>query len=1565
MKLKRMLSLLLAAVLAFGLMSPGIHVLAEELDTVETQIPETTVAEEVPEETIEEVPAETAEEVPEETVEEVTADTTVSTEAIEPLGVTYTVTYTDGVDDEEIFADQSYTVEEGSETPAFQGVDPARKGYVFNGWEPEVAETVTENVIYVAQWLECDHVWGDPVFDKETEKWISTCTVCGETKEIEGVAKIGSDGYDTLEEAVTAAVDGDVIELLTDVTLSASVTIAKNVTLQPAEGLSVTIYRGTLQPAMFKLSKATLTLSGSLTLDGAKSDGSLSYGSIVLCENGASLVMNEGVTLQNNQHNNYAYGGAVTLKSGNASFIMNGGTITNCGNTSNSNANSATFAGGGAVRIFAAKNYNAQMVMNGGTISNCFANQGGAVGMSPSTGGKASFTMNGGTITGCVAGTASGVASNRGSVVYMYNSSSNAATDCLFTMNGGTITGNTANQYGCLTSYYSSGKYSGCFQLLGGHIYGNLSGTASQQGAQVTGAAGTMHGMASDGSSPFVIGGNAVIEDAIWNRLASGYIEIQDDFTGSVLLYAGYSAVEGTVAAKSVAADGTSSAAKAGIAGRVVITNPDYGDDGNYQYDNNGNVLRAFVLIVDPDVEDQYILDEYAEYTVTYTDGVEEEDLFDDQIYSVVNGQPTPAFDGTLVRKGYVFDGWDPEVADIVTADVTYVAQWKVCEHVWGEPVFDEESVTLTYTCTVCGETKVVNVVAKIESTGEYYETLQDALDAAKAIMVDAEHETQTVTLINDTTESVSLAWVKPSSVANNFNLTIDLAGHTVTGAGSSVMVFSVSGSGGSAYHMNITIADSSAEKTGTVTGGTGKVNSIGTSTYGGAIHVTGKSGDSLTINGGNFVNNTATTGGAIYGSTVGLKIIVNGGTFTGNSAVGGSGGAISAPTVTVNGGVITGNSATGSAGSTGRGGGICVWTTTAKLEMTGGQIYGNTAERYGDDIVFASTSTSATSSPSMKLLNASTMGLDRICGWFVDGYNGKFTSEANTTERYSEDYIVAFESYANFSGSSARGNAIALKAAQGAVRHVAAVAPTCEEEGNIEYWYCENCGKYYSDEACTQEISKADTVVAATGHDWKSVGKVDATCTTPEYTTYQCQNDPHHIKVEVSGDALGHDYTKVVTAPTCTTGGYTTYTCTRCGESHIADITEPTGHSWDEGTVVKGAECTSDGVMEYTCTVCGETKQENIGATGHTFVATIHEPSCTKCGWTTYTCSVCGYSYDSDHVAALGHNYVPTVVEPTCTNAGYTEYTCSVCGDHYTDNIVQPTGHKYETKEKPATCTEMGKTWEVCSVCGDTKLIDVSDPLGHDWEEDWTIDVPATCVEDGSMSHHCSRCDEKADVTVIPATGHTWSEWEVTKKATCTEDGENTRTCDVCGETETEVIPAAGHEWGEWEITKEATCTEDGEKTRTCSVCGEPETEVIPATGHDWDNGTVVTAATCTEDGLMRYTCQNDSSHTYTEVIPATGHTVSGWKYDDTYHWKVCTVCGEVISGTKSAHVDANDNDVCDVCGKSLSDEDTDTSPKTNDPAPVRLVAIVLVISAACIGVVLYFYKKKGKVQN
>ena len=64
-------------------------------------------------------------------------------------------------------------------------------------------------------------------------------------------------------------------------------------------------------------------------------------------------------------------------------------------------------------------------------------------------------------------------------------------------------------------------------------------------------------------------------------------------------------------------------------------------------------------------------------YTVTYTDGVDGEVVFEDKVFSdLVVGTPTPHFGETPTRAGYTFTGWSPAVEENVTQSITYNATW-------------------------------------------------------------------------------------------------------------------------------------------------------------------------------------------------------------------------------------------------------------------------------------------------------------------------------------------------------------------------------------------------------------------------------------------------------------------------------------------------------------------------------------------------------------------------------------------------------------------------------------------------------------------------------------------------------------------------------------------------------------------------------------------------------------------------------------------------------------------------------------------------------------------------
>ena len=123
--------------------------------------------------------------------------------------------------------------------------------------------------------------------------------------------------------------------------------------------------------------------------------------------------------------------------------------------------------------------------------------------------------------------------------------------------------------------------------------------------------------------------------------------------------------------------------------------------------------------------------------------------------------------------------------------------------------------------------------------------------------------------------------------------------------------------------------------------------------------------------------------------------------------------------------------------------------------------------------------------------------------------------------------------------------------------------APTCTEPGNKEYWYCENCGKYFFDENGANETTSKQTVIPATGHNWGEPewnwSEDGKTCTV----TFTCGNDATHKESpEVTVTSA------VKTPATSTQNGVTAYTATTtfAGETYtatkeVADI-PATGHS-------------------------------------------------------------------------------------------------------------------------------------------------------------------------------------------------------------------------------------------------------------------------------------------------------------------------------------------------------------------------------------------------------------------
>ena len=82
-------------------------------------------------------------------------------------------------------------------------------------------------------------------------------------------------------------------------------------------------------------------------------------------------------------------------------------------------------------------------------------------------------------------------------------------------------------------------------------------------------------------------------------------------------------------------------------------------------------------IAVDPTLLNESPVVKVTAYTVTYTDGVADETVFEDQVSIVLPGTATPVFNGTPTRDGYNFKGWSPAVAPTVTENATYTAQYE------------------------------------------------------------------------------------------------------------------------------------------------------------------------------------------------------------------------------------------------------------------------------------------------------------------------------------------------------------------------------------------------------------------------------------------------------------------------------------------------------------------------------------------------------------------------------------------------------------------------------------------------------------------------------------------------------------------------------------------------------------------------------------------------------------------------------------------------------------------------------------------------------------------------
>ena len=479
------------------------------------------------------------------------------------------------------------------------------------------------------------------------------------------------------------------------------------------------------------------------------------------------------------------------------------------------------------------------------------------------------------------------------------------------------------------------------------------------------------------------------------------------------------------------------------------------------------------------------------------------------------------------------------------------------------------------------------------------------------------------------------------------------------------------------------------------------------------------------------------------------------------------------------------------------------------------------------------------------------------------------------------------------------------IKASGHSLTKVEAVAATCTEGGNNEYYTCSVCKKVFKADKTT-ETTVADETLAALGHKLTKTEAKAATCTEPgnsEY--YTCGNCGKFFsdadgKNEIAKDswvikALGHDFTGAW-VNTDAAGHY--HKCSRC------DATD---------TVVKhtfnGKPCNE----EDKCNDCGYVKlagQHTWGEKTYTWSDDFKCTAATKC-----------ISCQKPLTETV--DGVKTTVPATCVADGKDVYTATFTDAAFTTQTKEVTieklGHTYGAPVW--SWSEDGKTATATFTC--TREGCTAETTGHAQTVTATVsgkqNVAPTCTDKGTTTYTAKVTFETKDYTDtkdvqdIKALGHKLTK-TAAKAATCTEPGNSEYyTCATCGKffsdkdgkneivKDSWVIKALGHKLTETPAVT-PTCAAGGNNEYwTCSVChkvfkADKTTETTVAaetlakdpanhTGGTEQRGAV--AASCMTAGRTADTyCKGCGKLTKAgDLIPPTG--VHNYKDG------VCTTCG------------------------------------------------------------------------
>ena len=474
----------------------------------------------------------------------------------------------------------------------------------------------------------------------------------------------------------------------------------------------------------------------------------------------------------------------------------------------------------------------------------------------------------------------------------------------------------------------------------------------------------------------------------------------------------------------------------------------------------------------------------------------------------------------------------------------------------------------------------------------------------------------------------------------------------------------------------------------------------------------------------------------------------------------------------------------------------------------------------------------------------------------------------------------------------------------------VEAKEATCTEPGNAECWLCGECGKYLSADKSTVQ----DTIFGyapALGHEYGNlVAAVAPTCTVNgNVAYYQCSRCEKYFNADknpitsIVAPATGHVIQHhAAVAATCVAEGSKEYwSCANCDEK----FADKDGKTLFDGEIVIPVSKTNHvGGTSYAgdenqhWTICNSCKAMLSIKTPHA-AASTGAATCVGSA----VCDTCHMSFGAvnpqNHASELKHH---DAVASTCVKEGNIEYwSCASCKKNFSDaegktlaeNVTLPVDASAHTiVNVPAeahTCTEDGIIAHYkCTGCGKlfsdkagkNEITNIVDPAAHKLTP--VAEKPSTCRVNGTGAYNkCEVCGKMFDKdgkeitapATLPLAAHTWD----TTKWLANKDG-HYHECTVCG--------IAG------DVTAHTPGVEATETTaQTCTICGYI---IKPATSHkEHTKGNLMSDATS-----HWYACTGCS-----EQLEKANHTVTSWTVDkaattteEGLRHGNCSVCQHVV---------------------------------------------------------------------